>query len=95
MVINPDLFYMEGHFDVQKVLPGVVQLGWALEFAEEIFNIKSAGETPVVKFTSPIIPHDRVKLTLEYLPEKKRVSFTYVITSQDNAKASAGKLVTK
>ena len=95
MVINPDLFYFDGHFAVRKVLPGVVQLGWAQEFSEEFFKIKSAGETPVVKFTAPIIPQDRVKLTLEYLPDKKRVSFAYVITSQNNAKASAGKLITK
>ncbi len=94
MVINPDLFYFEGHFDAQSVLPGVVQIGWAQEFAQEIFKIESAGASPAVKFTSPILPNDRVKLTLEYMPDKKRLAFDYIITSKDNEKASQGKLVT-
>ena len=95
MVINQDLYYFEGHFEAQKVLPGVVQIGWAQEISEELFNIKFEGGSPAVKFTSPILPNDRVKLTLEYLPEKKRLAFEYIITSKDNEKASSGKLVTE
>ena len=95
IVVNPDLEYFEGHFEAQKVLPGVVQIGWAQEFAEEIFKIKFEGGSPAVKFTSPILPNDRLKLTLEYLPEKKRLVFEYIITSKENEKASSGKLVTE
>ncbi len=95
IVVNPDLEYFEGHFEAQKVLPGVVQIGWAQEFAQEIKGIKFEGGSPAVKFTSPILPNDRLKLSLEYLPEKKRLAFEYIITSKENEKASSGKLVTE
>ncbi|SFS75511.1 3-hydroxymyristoyl/3-hydroxydecanoyl-(acyl carrier protein) dehydratase [Succinivibrio dextrinosolvens] len=95
IVVNPDLKYFEGHFEAQKVLPGVVQIGWAQEFAQDLFNIKFEGGSPAVKFTSPILPNDRLELTLEYLPEKKRLAFEYIITSKNNEKASSGKLITE
>ena len=91
LVINEDLLYFKGHFNIQPILPGVAQLGWITEFSEEIFKIKLTADFPVIKFTAPILPKDRICLLLNYDRDKKRINFEYKILNQ-NIKASSGKV---
>ncbi|RAU20815.1 hypothetical protein CU669_16205 [Paramagnetospirillum kuznetsovii] len=84
--LDPDLFWFQGHFPGHPILPGVVQVDWALHFARtelmldlpaaREFQIKfkavmTAGDTPTL-----ILRHDRAKgrLTFEYRDRAIRYS---------------------
>jgi len=78
LFIPHTLSYFDGHFDEISVLPGVVQLNWAIEFAIQEFNLK--GEFKAIdnmKFTRIIKPNSTVDLKLEYLPNKEKLVFSY------------------
>lgn len=89
--VNKDLFYFNGHFPIQAILPGVVQLGWTIEFAKEIFAIDLSCNLPMVKFMNPILPEDKVDLKLTLNTEKKNLYFEYFLVNV-NKVASTGKV---
>lgn len=89
--VNKDLFYFNGHFPIQAILPGVVQLGWTIEFAKKIFAIDLSCNLPMVKFMSPILPEDKVALNLTLNTEKKNLSFEFYLVNA-NKVASTGKV---
>lgn len=74
-----DLSYLDGHFPEFPILPGVVQLHWAVELTQEIFGINS----PVyhgsqIKFSNVITPSDVLyELNLVYHPDKNMCSYRY------------------
>ncbi len=95
--ITPDLFYLKGHFPVQPLLPGVVQLGWAYEFSKEIFGLESEFYgVPMLKFLLPILPDDDVILYLTFDKTRQRLEFEYNISVKgEYQKSSAGKIALK
>ena len=95
MTIPSDLFWFQGHFPTQPVLPGVTQLNWVISYAQKLFNFNlSISSIEVVKFQSPILPNDHLKLTLIWDKDTQKLKFTYsFITQYNNNKiASTGKL---
>lgn len=57
--------FFKGHFDGSPVLPGVVQLGVAHHFAEQLLGRRFAPRmVKKMKFVRPIVPDERVKLKL-------------------------------
>jgi 3-hydroxymyristoyl/3-hydroxydecanoyl-(acyl carrier protein) dehydratase len=63
--INEDLHWFQGHFPGFPVLPGVVQLRWAVELAQENFGFEAGPhEVMRLKFKSIIVPPVAVELTL-------------------------------
>ncbi len=95
--ITPDLFYLKGHFPVQPLLPGVVQLGWAYEFSKEIFGLESEFYgVPMLKFLLPILPDDDVILYLNFDITKQRIEFEFNVKMKDEyQKASFGRISLK
>ncbi|MGN1282035.1 MAG: hypothetical protein ACI4UM_09085 [Succinivibrio sp.] len=91
MTFTSSFPYFKGHFPTLPLLPGVVQLGLAVEFAKEIFNIQTCNCFPVIKFVNPVLPDDRLLLKLSLNKEKKSVNFDYVIQG-NNLKASSGRI---
>ncbi len=76
--IPNDLAYFEGHFNKMAVVPGVVQLNWAVEFAKADLGVKgdvSLGSQ--IKFSNLMRPNDEVLLCLEYNREKSTVSYSF------------------
>ena len=73
------------------MLPGVIQLGWAIHFAKELFSISTVNNIPQVKFTQPIVPFDKVVLRLKLNAEKKNFTFEYFVENIDKV-ASSGKV---
>lgn len=91
ITIPPDLFWFKGHFPTQPVLPGVTQVNWVIGYAQKLFNPNlSISSIEVVKFQSPILPNDRLKLTL--LLNENKLKFTYSFITQHGNIASTGKL---
>lgn len=63
--ITEDLVWFQGHFPGFPVLPGVVQLHWAVELSQENFGFESGPhEVMRLKFKSIIVPPVAVGLTL-------------------------------
>lgn len=73
-----ELFYFQGHFPHRPILPGVVQIDWAVRFADRYLktNIGSA-RTFNVKFKSIIEPDRRLTLALNRSTDKRKLSFEF------------------
>ena len=70
--------YFEGHFPACSVVPGVVQIGWAIEFARQHlpFAARFRG-LAAVKFMRVIQPKDEVALRLAANADLRELSFEY------------------
>jgi len=63
--ITNELIWFRGHFPGFPVLPGVVQLRWAVELSQEHFGHASPPrEIMRLKFKSIIVPPVAIELTL-------------------------------
>jgi 3-hydroxymyristoyl/3-hydroxydecanoyl-(acyl carrier protein) dehydratase len=70
------LLYLSGHFPGFAVLPGVVQLDWAIRYGRQYLGLGSAAaKTVQVKFRRPIRPDRPFDLRLDYSVEQRRLSF--------------------
>jgi acyl-coenzyme A synthetase/AMP-(fatty) acid ligase len=86
-----DLAHFTGHFPQTPVLPGVVQIDWALAIAQELMALppRFAG-MEVLKFQQLARPGDRLQLTLRFDAERGKLYFAY----QNGDKAcSSGRIV--
>ncbi|MEJ2127498.1 MAG: hypothetical protein P8X81_01490 [Woeseiaceae bacterium] len=81
--IPRDLLYLQGHFPGEPVLPGVVQVHWAIELARKHFDLKSEFVAiEGLKFHRVIEPDTRLGLTVEYDDASGKLRFAY--TSGDD-----------
>jgi acyl-coenzyme A synthetase/AMP-(fatty) acid ligase len=78
LVVPPDLFYLEGHFPGRPVLPGVVQLHWAIGLARRYLDPGPAFKgIEGLKFHRIIEPDVPVTLTLELAIPAGKLHFRY------------------
>ena len=90
-IFIPDsLFYLRGHFPTYPILPGVVQVDWALHFGRDYLSV-GAGSSAViqVKFRRPIRPLERIRLRLMHAEAQRRLSFDY---SNNQGQCSLGQI---
>ena len=77
--VPADLEYLRGHFPGQPVLPGVVQVHWAIERGAESFGALGTFKgIEALKFHRIIEPNTELKLELEYSRGVLRFSYTSV-----------------
>jgi len=75
------LLYFQGHFPDEPVLPGVVQLHWAIQIARERLVLKpSFHGIEALKFHRIIEPEASITLVVEALDAGSKLKFSY--TSQ-------------
>lgn len=91
LTFESSLLYFMGHFDRQHLLPGVVQIGYVIEYAKEFLCDSVSCDIPQIKFTSPIIPGDEVLLNIRLYREKKYLEFEYILYKLGKT-ASKGKI---
>ena len=75
--------YFEGHFRDIGLLPGVVQVGWAIELAR--VHIPYSGRfraLSAVKFMRVIKPDSAVTLRLAVDPQRRELSFDYRLAGE-------------
>tara|TARA_B100000745_G_scaffold162737_1_gene106532 strand:- start:4662 stop:5033 length:372 start_codon:yes stop_codon:yes gene_type:complete len=76
--LSPEIFYFQGHFPVQPVLPGVVQIHWAMAKGLEHFPIKGEfSRMEAIKFQQVIFPERAVTMHLSFDSDKNKLSFRF------------------
>ncbi len=91
LTIGTDLKVLEGHFVEAAVVPGVAQLDWAINWGREAFQFTGhLLRLEVLKFQALMMPGHRVKLVLDWNPEKKTLTFKF---SSQTASYSSGRVV--
>jgi 3-hydroxymyristoyl/3-hydroxydecanoyl-(acyl carrier protein) dehydratase len=91
LAVPPDLAYFSGHFPKAPVLPGVVQVEWALSLGQQLMNLpeKFAG-MEVLKFQQLVRPGDEVQLHLRFDPVRGKLYFAY---RNETATCSSGRIL--
>jgi 3-hydroxymyristoyl/3-hydroxydecanoyl-(acyl carrier protein) dehydratase len=75
-----DLQYFQGHFPQVPLLPGVVQLTWAIELARAHLPVTGTFQSLAgIKFMHVIQPGSKVDLLLEHHAERNSLQFEYRI----------------
>ena len=91
LAVPPDLAYFSGHFPTAPVLPGVVQVDWALSLGRQLLDLppRFVG-MEVLKFQQLVRPGDEVQLHLRFDRERGKLYFAY---RNDTAACSSGRIV--
>jgi acyl-CoA synthetase (AMP-forming)/AMP-acid ligase II/3-hydroxymyristoyl/3-hydroxydecanoyl-(acyl carrier protein) dehydratase len=91
LVVPPDLAYFSGHFPTAPVLPGVVQVDWALDLGRQLLDLppRFVG-MEVLKFQQLVRPGDEIQLHLRFDRERGKLYFAY---RNDTAACSSGRIV--
>ena len=89
--VPPDLAYFSGHFPKAPVLPGVVQVEWALNLGRQLLNLTGTfAGVEVLKFQQLVRPGDEIQLHLRFDPERRKLYFAY---RNDTATCSSGRIL--
>ncbi|HEX8595602.1 MAG TPA: AMP-binding protein [Pseudomonas sp.] len=89
--VPADLACFSGHFPTAPVLPGVVQVDWAIALGQRLLQLppRFAG-MEVLKFQQLIRPGDDISLTLRFDAERSKLYFVY---RNGDAACSSGRIV--
>ena len=91
LLIPGDLKYCRGHFTGAPVVPGVVQLKWAIEAASR--HLEASGDfagAEALKFQRALVPGIAATLTLKWLAADGKLYFSY---HSDAVPFSSGRLL--
>ncbi len=83
-VLPDDLLYFKGHFPQEPILPGVVQIHWAMLWGQRHLGLnKKFIGMKQVKFHLPARPEDELNVFLEWAAEKSLLTFRYSLAGKD------------
>lgn len=86
LTVPADLLYFDGHFSVAPVLPGVVQVEWAVHYGRRYFDLKpSFGGMNALKFQQMIRPEQPLQLELVHDAAKGQLQFRYFSSAGSHA----------
>lgn len=78
ILVTPDNHWFEGHFPNHPILPGVVQIAWAVYYAGVLHGRTRALRTlEQIKFKRPILPGTRLTLYLTVDIVTDRLRYEY------------------
>jgi 3-hydroxymyristoyl/3-hydroxydecanoyl-(acyl carrier protein) dehydratase len=91
LVVPHDLRYFEGHFPGAPVVPGVVQIKWAIGFARELLGAgREFGGMEAIKFQQVMQPGARATLKLDFTQASGKLRFSF---EHDRTRYSSGRLL--
>ena len=75
---SQSLPYFQGHFPGTHILPGIVQLNFAIDCASEylLMNKSQIQSIPLIKFLNPIQPDKNIMLTLTLAENAFKFSYS-------------------
>ncbi|ABE32015.1 AMP-binding enzyme family protein [Paraburkholderia xenovorans LB400] len=84
--VPPTLVHFAGHFPGLPILPGVVQIDWAMRLAaDHLPAVRALASIDRLKFMAPVPPGAVLKLTLAHDAARRRVQFAYRVNGRDCA----------
>jgi len=87
--IHADLLPFEGHFPATPLLPGVVQIDWAVDFGRQCFLLpRRFLRLDTLKFQRPVLPGMQADLTLTWRPADRVLGFAYASEAGIHASGS-------
>jgi acyl-coenzyme A synthetase/AMP-(fatty) acid ligase/3-hydroxymyristoyl/3-hydroxydecanoyl-(acyl carrier protein) dehydratase len=89
--ITADVVHFDGHFPMLPILPGVIQIDWALHYSRKYLALNGefiAMEN--VKFQAVTLPDTKVVLRLTWNAARRHLEFSYATSHQ---KYSTGRIV--
>lgn len=90
LVVPAELDYFDGHFPGAPVVPGVVQLKWAIDAARRCFGVAGAvARMEALKFQHVMSPGIEAALTLRYAAESDKLHFSF---DSDGRRHSSGRI---
>jgi 3-hydroxymyristoyl/3-hydroxydecanoyl-(acyl carrier protein) dehydratase len=91
LLVPSNLHFFRGHFPGAPVVPGVVQIKWAIALAQRYFAIgESFAGLENVKFQRAMTPRARLTLTLEFEASVSKLSFLF---ASADARYSSGRVL--
>jgi 3-hydroxymyristoyl/3-hydroxydecanoyl-(acyl carrier protein) dehydratase len=91
LVVPPELEYFDGHFPGVPIVPGVVQLKWAIDGARRCLGLSGAvARIEALKFRDAIGPGAQAALTLRYAAETAKLHFSF---DSEERRHSSGRIV--
>lgn len=82
--VPPSLIHFAGHFPGLPILPGVVQLDWAIRLAgAHASGVRDIASVDRLKFTAPVMPGAVLELRLSFDAARRRVQFAYRVERRD------------
>jgi acyl-CoA synthetase (AMP-forming)/AMP-acid ligase II len=82
----PTLVHFAGHFPGLPILPGVVQIDWAMRLAtDHVPGVRALASIDQLKFKAPVPPGALLDLTLTHDASRQRVQFAYRLGGRDCA----------
>lgn len=76
--IPEELAYFSGHFDKISIVPGVVQIQWAVHYARQYLGInRTFSHMEAVKFKELLLPGQHLTLSLHYRNSDGKLTFCY------------------
>ncbi|SFU22083.1 AMP-binding protein [Paraburkholderia aspalathi] len=84
--VPPTLVHFAGHFPGLPILPGVVQVHWAMHLAaEHVPAVRALASVDRLKFMAPVPPGAVLNLTLAHDAARGRVQFAYRLSGRECA----------
>lgn len=88
--IPDDLSYFDGHFDRISVVPGVVQIQWAVHYARQYLGLsESFSHMDAIKFKELMLPKQTLQLELSVRRQPLKLEFRY---HADGGEFSSGRI---
>jgi 3-hydroxymyristoyl/3-hydroxydecanoyl-(acyl carrier protein) dehydratase len=88
--VDPALSYFTGHFPELPILPGVVQLDWAIRMARQYLGLRGEFRgMEQLKFNAVVLPGYSLSLTLEWDASQGELRFFYDIGAR---RCSSGRI---
>lgn len=86
IMVPPDLYYFDGHFTEAPILPGVVQVDWAIANGRAYFALPGQFQgINALKFQQVIQPDMPVTLELQHDVQKNSLQFRYFSSKGQHA----------